>query len=68
MYMPAAQPLQGSVSHHLLTCLLSGFVSPEQYIALTSFYIEICAPAVFAYIPSYTRIPFFNTHTELVET
>jgi len=54
-----------SLSHHLLIRLLPGFISPEQSIALTKFTFTL---AVFAYMPNYTRIPFLEMHTELVET
>ena len=54
------------LSHHLSTRLLPGFISLER--CIEDFYIEICASAVFASIPSYTRIPSLDTRTELVET
>ena len=42
--------------------------SPERSIALTKVLHQNNHLGRFAYIPNYTRIPFLDTHTELVES
>ena len=41
---------------------------PNEALHSQYFYIEICTSAVFAYILNYTRLPFLDMRTELVET